>query len=274
MQAAQDRILMGQETPLDSLWADRGQLLAMAGMPPDPWQAGVLNSTAGRMLLLCTRQAGKSTTAGALALLTALIEPPALILLLSPTQRQSSELFHEKILRPYQTLGRPVKALRLTATELHLENGSRVVSLPENEEGIRGFAGVSMLVIDEASRVSDDLYRAVRPMLAVSNGRLIALSTPFGKRGWFFEEWGGKNPWQRVRITAEQCPRISKAFLREERMALGERWYRQEYMCNFEEVIDAVFAYGDIQAALKDDLEPWIKEPPRPESEWFGGGDM
>ena len=25
-------------------------------------------------------------------------------------------------------------------------------------------------------------------MLAVSHGRLVALSTPFGKRGWFFQE--------------------------------------------------------------------------------------
>jgi hypothetical protein len=45
-----------------------------------------------------------------------------------------------------------------------------------------------MLVIDEASRVDDTLYLAVRPLLAVSGGRLVALSTPFGKRGWFHDE--------------------------------------------------------------------------------------
>jgi hypothetical protein len=111
-------------------------------------------------------------------------------------------------------------------------------------------------VIDEASRVSDVLVRAVRPMLAVSGGSLVGLTTPFGKRGWFWEAWEGRGAWQRVKITADQCPRISAEFLAEELAELGERWYRQEYFCSFEDVIDAVFAYSDIQAALSDDLQP------------------
>lgn len=241
-------------------------------MPPDPWQANVLKSNAPRMLLLCTRQAGKSTTSAALALLTAFLEAPALILLLSPTQRQSGELFRDKVLRLYNAMGRPVEAERQTALELHLTNGSRIVSLPENEEGIRGFSDVRLLVIDEASRVSDALYRAVRPMLAVSRGRLVALSTPFGKRGWFFDEWEGRNAWHRVKITAHECPRITREFLREERQAIGERWFRQEYFCSFEDTIDAVFSYDDIRAAMKPELEPWFKEDVAPtESEWVEG---
>jgi hypothetical protein len=224
------------------------------------------------MLLLCTRQAGKSTTSAALALLTAFLEAPALILLLSPTQRQSGELFRDKVLRLYNAMGRPVPPERQTALELQLANGSRIVSLPENEEGIRGFSDVRLLVIDEASRVSDALYRAVRPMLAVSRGRLIALSTPFGKRGWYFEEWEGRNAWQRVKVTAHECPRITKEFLREERQAIGERWFRQEYLCSFEDTIDAVFSYEDIRAAMKPDLEPWLpSEAPPAESEWQSG---
>jgi hypothetical protein len=93
-------------------------------------------------------------------------------------------------------------------------------------------------------------------MLAVSQGRLVALSTPFGKRGWFHDEWYGEGFWERVKITAPECPRIPAEFLAEERRALGERWYRQEFLCSFEDTIDAVFAYEDIQAALDNDLEP------------------
>ena len=115
---------------------------------------------------------------------------------------------------------------------------------------------MALLIIDEAARVNDSLYYAVRPMLAVSRGRMIALSTPFGKRGWFHDEWHGTGDWQRVKITADQCPRISVEFLAEERRALGERWYRQEYLCSFESVVDAVFAYEDIMAALSDDVKP------------------
>jgi hypothetical protein len=130
-----------------------------------------------------------------------------------------------------------------------LANGSRVISLPGDEETVRCYSGVRLLVVDEASRVQDELYRAVRPMLAVSGGRMVCLSTPFGKRGWFYDEWHGPARWERVRVTASQCPRIERTFLEEERLALGERWYRQEYECSFEEVIDTVFLHDDIRAA-------------------------
>ena len=57
-------------------------------------------------------------------------------------------------------------------------------------------------------------------------------------------------------MTAEQCPRIPADFLAEERQALGERWFRQEYLCSFEDAVDAVFAYRDVQAALSDEVAP------------------
>ena len=44
-----------------------------------------------------------------------------------------------------------------------------------------------------------------------------------------------------MRITAEECPRIAKEFLEEERRALGERWFRPEYLSDFSETVDAVF---------------------------------
>jgi hypothetical protein len=108
--------------------------------------------------------------------------------------------------------------------------------------------------------VDDTLYCSVRPMLAVSQGTLVALSTPFGKRGWFHDEWHGENDWHRVKVRAEQCPRISPQFLAEERRALGERWFNQEYRCEFSECLDAVFSWADIQAAMSDDIKPLILE--------------
>lgn len=224
--------------------------MARAGLEPDPWQAGLLRGEPPRALLLCSRQAGKSSIASAMALQVALLNPDSLVLLLSPTLRQSSELFKAKLSWLYHRLGAPVAAAQETALSLTLANGSRVVSLPGNEEGIRGYSGVSLLVIDEASRVPDSLYYAVRPMLAVSGGRLVALTTPFGKRGWFYEEWERGEGWERVKVRADRCPRIKPEFLAQERLALGERWFRQEYECSFEEVLDSVFAQADIAAAL------------------------
>lgn len=107
--------------------------------------------------------------------------------------------------------------------------------MPCKEETIRGYAHVNLLILDEAARVPDDLYRAVRPMLAVSKGRLICLSTPYGPRGFFHDAWvKGGDDWWRIEVPAEKVARISAGFLEEERRALGESWFRQEYGCSFE----------------------------------------
>jgi hypothetical protein len=185
-----------------------------AGIEPDPWQAQLLRSQAQRILLLCSRQAGKSTITGVLAVWTALYEPGSLILLLSPSLRQSQELF-KKCLSTYRTLSRPVPAEAESALRLELENGSRIVSLPGKEGTIRGLSGVRLLVIDEASRVSDELYASVRPMLAVSGGRLALLSTPWGCRGFYYEAYKNRDKWDFYRIDATQCllfVRIQVAF--------------------------------------------------------------
>jgi hypothetical protein len=234
---------------IDRLRADGAEVLRAAGVRPDPWQEAVLRSDAPRTLLLCSRQAGKSTVAAGLALLEALTRPPALVLLLSPSQRQSAELLL-KVREIYDALGRPVPASRPRDNVLRIDlaNGSRILSLPGEEATVRCYSGVRLLVVDEASRVSEGLYYAVRPMLAVSGGRLLALSTPNGRRGWYWSEWTSARPWSRVKVTASQCPRIDPAFLAEERAALGPRFFAQEYNCEFMEAIGAVFCGSDIDA--------------------------
>jgi phage terminase large subunit-like protein len=241
---------------LDQLRADPSRFMSSAGLPPDPWQRQLLHAQADQIMLLCARQSGKSSVAAALALQAALLRPRAPVLLLSPSLRQSGELFR-KVQALFQALGRPMGVLADNAQRLELANGSRILCLPGTEKTIRGFSGVSLLVIDEAARVPDALYYAVRPMLAVSQGRLVALSTPLGKRGWFHEEWHGPGPWQRIKILADQCPRITAAFLAEEQRALGDRWYRQEYLCSFEDAVGAVFSYEDIQRALQNNHTAW-----------------
>src|SRR5207302_4542199 len=99
---------------------------------------------------------------------------------------------------------------RVNADMLELKNMSRVVCVPCREETIRGFSDIDLLIIDEAARVPDNLYRAVRPMLAVSKGRLIALSTPYGQRGWFWNAWAregtGMTGWPTERRAQRNAP--------------------------------------------------------------------
>lgn len=227
----------------------------LLGIDPDPWECELLLSNEPRIILNCARQSGKSTITAMLALHHALNNSGALVLVLSPSLRQSGELF-KKVMLFYKDLGRPVASETETALTLQLSNRSRIVSLPGKEQTVRGFSGASLLIIDEAARVDDELYYAVRPMLAVSQGRLILLSTPFGKRGFFFKEWSESPAWKKIRITAHECPRIAPEFLEEERLALGDWWFRQEYLCEFSENVDAYFSYDEIQEAITEDVKP------------------
>jgi hypothetical protein len=178
------------------------------GLEPDPWQVEVLEGRHPRLLLNCCRQAGKSTAVALLGLAEAVFVPFTKVLLVSRSLRQSTELFRI-VTDFYRRLGSPL-AERQTAEELQLANHSRVVCLPCREETIRGYANVSLLVIDEAARVPDDLYRAVRPMLAVSNGRLIEcvvvhLTTPtrtdYVQSGDEETREGERSPTPRVQLT-------------------------------------------------------------------------
>ncbi len=208
-------------------------LMRSLGLEPDGWQVEVLEAGHPRLLLNCSRQSGKSTAVAVLALYQALCAPGTQVLLLSRSYRQSTELFRI-VTGFYRRLGSPLVE-RQTQHELELENTSRVVCLPCREDTIRGYSDIGILVIDEAARVPDDLYRAVRPMLAISKGRLICLSTPYGKRGFFHDAWvrGGAD-WHRIEVPAERVGRISAEFLAQERRALGEAWFKQEYCCSFE----------------------------------------
>ena len=222
---------------------------------PDPWQQQVLRSSGKRLLLNCSRQAGKSTTAAILGLHRTFFYPHSLVLLVSPSLRQSGELFRKvtDLLDHLAEKPRKTEDNRLSFT---LSNGSRIVSLPGTEETIRGFSGASLIIEDEAARCDDALYFSIRPMLAVSGGRLVLMSTPFVKRGHFFEAWESGTEWERTRIPATECPRISAEFLKGEREAIGEWWFAQEYMCEFVQTIDQVFSYDLVMRAIDDGVKP------------------
>src|SRR5215213_2696148 len=177
---------------------DRAAFARALGLEPDGWQEELLCSTSDRVLLNCSRQSGKSTISGVIALHRALYYPGSLVLCSAPALRQSQELFG-KVLDFYRDLGRPVKSAAERKLSLELENGSRIVTLPGSEKTIRGFSGTSLVILDEVARVDDELYFAVRPMLAVSGGALMMLSTPYGKRGVFYEEWTGGHGWERYK---------------------------------------------------------------------------
>jgi len=217
------------------------------GFVPDAAQTRVLNSKNKRVLLNCSRQWGKSTVTAARAVYQAQHEAGSLTLVVSPSERQSGE-FLRKAAGFVRRLGVRTKGDGDNELSLAFPNGSRIVGLPGSEATIRGFSAVSLLLVDEAARVSDELYLSIRPMLAVSNGALWLMSTPFGKRGFFHKEW------ERLRVTGYECPRISPEFLDEERTTMGERWFGQEYLCEFTDVCSGMFDGDLVERAVSEEL--------------------
>lgn len=229
--------------------------LEVLGLELDDWQRDVLASYGKRDILNVTRQGGKSTVAAVLALHQALYRPKSLSILVSPTQRQSGELF-KKVLEFREMLPFALPLDEDNKLSTIIQGGGRIVSLPGSEATVRGFSAATLIVEDEASRVEDALYMAIRPMLATTRGRLLLMSTPFGKRGHFWNEWDQGAGWNRVEVPATKVPRISPEFLEEERRAMGSWWFEQEYLCQFKESTDAVFSYDDVMGALSDEVQP------------------
>ena len=225
------------------------------GFSADAAQREVLCSDQQRGLLNCTRQWGKSTVTAAKAVHHAVHFPESLTLVVSPSARQTGEFIRKAAGFVRKLKIRP-KGDGDNEISLELPNRARIVGLPGSEATVRGFSAVSLLLVDEAARVSDELYLAIRPMLAVSDGALWLMSTPFGKRGFFYEAWANGGPtWARIRASAMDCPRISRKFLEEERATMGERWFRQEYLCEFEEAMSGVFSRDMVDRATSDDID-------------------
>ena len=250
LEPVQDDLAAGLRHALDPVAFARER----CAWQPDPWQERVLSSPSRRILLNMTRQAGKSTTTALIALHTAMYRPGGLILLFSRGDRQSGELLL-KIQEFIGAMTQPPTLTKESATEIRLANKSRIVSLPGNADSIRGYSAPVLIIEDEAGFVDDALTEAYLPMLATSNGRLILMSTPNGKRGHFHALWTSMDPrWHRERITASECPRISAEYLADMRSHYGPWKYKQEFECAFVEANDQFFSDIAIERAFSGDV--------------------
>jgi len=227
------------------------------GFEADATQSLVMNGRIKRGLLNCTRQWGKSTITAIMAVHRAYFSEGSLTIAVSPSGRQTGE-FLRKAKGFARRLGVKARGDGDNEISMLFPNGSRIVGLPGSEATVRGFSAVSLMLVDEAARVGDDLYKAVRPFLAVGGGDLWLMSTPFGKRGFFYEEWSRDGRWARFNVPATECPRIPREFLEEEKAAMGQQWFRQEYMCEFVDVAGSLFDRGVIEKAFSKEVRPLL----------------
>lgn len=237
---------------LDAAAFARGRL----GFEPDAVQTNILRKGGKRLILNCSRQWGKSTVTAAKTIHNAYFRPGSLTVVVSPSGRQSGE-FVRKAAEFLRRLGIRPRGDGDNEISLLLPNGARVVGLPGTEGTVRGFSAVSLMVIDEAARVTNEQYNSLTPMLAVGNGDLWLMSTPRGKSGFFWDMWSQGGPaWMRVSVPASECPRISPEFLEGERLSMGEMWFRQEYLCEFVDVERSLFDREVLMRAVRTDVRP------------------
>lgn len=232
------------------------------GIEPEAWQVDALRSSHRRQLFACSRQAGKSTVASIASLHTALFRDDALVLLVSPGERQSLLLLR-RVLAYYRKAGSPVELVNESATRLEFSNGSQVIGLPSTESRIRGYAKPDLVVIDEAARVEDDLYFAVRPMLATGGGRLIAASTPFGPSGWFAAAWRSEgDEWEKHRVVWSDVKHLDRAEVDFDRRSMPSAQFAAEYEVSFsDDFAGQAFAYEVVARCVDEGAETWTLTP-------------
>jgi cytochrome c-type biogenesis protein CcmE len=219
------------------------------GIEPDEWQAEVLASAHPRKILCCGRQTGKSTVGAVLAVHEALTVAGSTVLVVAPGERQAKLLF-SKAAALYRQAGYPLPAHSERRTGLELSNGSVIEALPAVERTTRGYS-VDLLVVDEAAAVPDMDYYGILPALIATRGEQVLLSTPRGKRGFFWELWHSEDDWQRVMIRSDEVERIQREDLVVFRQTMPEAFFRQEFYCEFLDTEGGLFSYDDVEAALR-----------------------
>ena len=101
------------------------------------------------------------------------------------------------------------------------------------------------------------MFHALRPMLAIGEGDIWLISTPRGRRGFFYETWEFGGPdWTRFSVPGTDCARISRRFLEESRAVMGASWFAQEFLCEFVDNELGTFDRDLIRRALDPHVIP------------------
>ena len=224
----------------------------------DPWQIDLLKSHDPQLIVNCCRQSGKTTTAATLAGHIATFKPGGLVVSVSPAQRQAAELLRSA--RAVFRKANPDRVLRRdNVFDFETMEGARVITLPSDEDTMRGTASVDLLIFDEASRIPDDAYLAALPFITVSRGRRIAMSTPKGERGWWWRAWTGQDgeEWSPWEVPWRKCPRLDPQMMANIKKSMGPTRFAQEYECTFNTVEGALFDPADVAATQRVEIQTW-----------------
>jgi hypothetical protein len=250
---------------------------AVLGGMLDVWQKKYMSNamTSSRIAIAACRQSGKSTVTALFIAWCLVFIPRFQCLVASRSLRQASHFLNTVRQAVLSVIPRDAMAA-VNRLSMELPNGSMIISIPcAQPDAGRGFSP-NFVLLDEAAFAPDPLFRAISPSLAATQGALHMISSPNGRQGYFFEAFEGsaQDVYETQRITWTECPRINPAFIEEEKIALGDLYFRQEYGAEFITPMGAFFGFNaqEMFAAGEDepigdmellDLEKWlsVKDP-------------
>jgi hypothetical protein len=199
----------------------------------DPFQAEILTAPETRLMVLAPRQVGKTAAAAVRAAWEAINSENSLILLASASGRQSGQIL-AKTRVILSELGEDLLPPPPQSTGFTLANGTSVLAVPDSPETIRGYSAPKLIIVDEAAFATKELFTALDPMMTVSGGTIMLLSTPNGQTGYFYDQWHAKEgPWRRIQTTLEACPRINKEAIEQIKKTMSKEEFQSEFECKF-----------------------------------------
>jgi len=236
-----------------------------------PYQEKVLTDKSKRIAVRMSRQAGKTTTIAVRAIWYAATHPKTLSLIVAPSLRQSMIMMDrvQSFLYGMKTQERRAIVGKMQRTVIWFRNGSQMVALPCSPNLLRGYTAHQVLA-DEAGFFRDDeiiFYNVLYPMLATTNGTLIASSTPWATKSVFYQMCKDEklaDIWSRHHVTWKDVVAaglMTQEFIDEMRRVSPPERFIREFDAEFSEDVDAYLPRDLIVSCIWTDV--WHDLTPR-----------
>lgn len=234
---------------------------ALFKFEPTEYQRRLLEDPARRVVVRWSRQAGKTTTLALSALWFALTHPKTLTLIVAPSLRQSM-IMGDRIQDYIGGLSSDLRHSlfdKLQRTVIRAKNFSRIIMLPDSPQLLRGYTAHRVLV-DESNFFKDDelvFFNVLFPMLAITDGDLVASSTPWNQDSVFYR-FCQRPEFSKHVITCDDVVKaglMKQSFVDEMRNLLPDERFRREFLSEFVEDADAWLTQSLIVSCIDSNLD-------------------
>ncbi|MCS7126548.1 MAG: terminase large subunit [Aigarchaeota archaeon] len=236
--------------------------IADVGIKLYEWQKRWLDDDSRFRVMLKSRAVGGSFIIAIESIIWSLLKPSSITILLSYSHRQSMELFRKVKEQLSRFKNKKVKiedelysldaVSKESRTEIIFKNLSRIICLPNNPDTIRGYRA-DHVYVDEAAMFKNDLEikAAVIPIIAGRSGRLSLISTPKGRRGWFYEGWMS-NIFSKHYVHYRDAPHLTSEDIEGLKKSMSHITWMQEMEMEFLDELNSLFPSELIISCLED----------------------